>query len=38
MEADPDEEDMEDLRLDDEIECHWRVVLEHNEGRVQNVM
>ena len=29
MEADPDEEDMEDLRLDDEIECPWRVVIEH---------
>ena len=24
----PDEEDMEDVRLDEEIECHWRVVFE----------
>ena len=35
MEPDPDEEDMEDVRLDDERERHWRMVLGYND-RVLN--
>ena len=29
---DPDEEDIEDMVLDDERECHWRMVFEDNNG------
>ena len=36
MDPDPDEEDMEDVRLDDEREHHWRMVLEDNCGGVDN--
>ena len=34
MEYGPDEEDMEDVKLDDERERDWRVVFEENYGRV----
>ena len=34
MDPDPDEEDMEDVRLDDERERHWRMVFEDNGGGV----
>ena len=30
--TDPDEEDIEDMVLDDERECHWRMVFEDNNG------
>ena len=30
MGDDPDEEDMEDVKLDDERECHWRMVFYDN--------
>ena len=36
MDPDPDEEDMEDVRLDDKRERHWRMVLEDNYGGVDN--
>ena len=36
MDPDPDEEDMEEVRLDDEWEHHWRMVLEDNYGVVDN--
>ena len=32
MEADLDRKDMEDVELDDEMECHQRLVLKQNEG------
>ena len=36
MGPDPDEEDMEDVRLDDERERHRKMVLEDNYGGVEN--
>ena len=30
----PDEEEMEDMRLDDKRYCHWRMVFEDNDGGV----
>ena len=33
---DPDEEEVEDVRLDNERECHWRMVSEDNDGGVDN--
>ena len=27
---------MEDVRIYDELENHWRIVLEDNDGRVEN--
>ena len=34
LENDPDEEEMDDVNIDDERECHWRNVFEDNEGGV----
>ena len=34
MESDLDEENMEDVILDDERECHWRIIFEENNGGV----
>ena len=31
MEYDPDEEEMDDVNIDDDMECHWRNVFEDNE-------
>ena len=36
MDQDPDEEYMEDVRLDDEREHHWRMVFEDNGEGVEN--
>ena len=36
VEDDPDEEDMEDVKLDDEKERHWRVVYGDNDGGVDD--
>ena len=36
MEDDPDEEEMDAVNLDDERECHWRMVFEDNGGGVDN--
>ena len=36
MKNDPDEEDMDDVNIDNERECHWRNVLEENEGGVDD--
>ena len=36
MDPDPEEEDMEDVRIYDERERHWRMVLEENYGGVDN--
>ena len=36
MDPDPDEEDMEDVKLDDERERHWRVVFKDNDGGVDD--
>ena len=36
MEDDPDEEDMDDVNVDDERECHWMMVFENNDGGVYN--
>ena len=33
---DPDEEDMEDVKLYDERMCHWRMVFEDNDEGVDN--
>ena len=33
---DPDEEDMEDVKLDNERERHWRIVFEDNDGGVDD--
>ena len=30
VDPDPDQENMKDLKLDDEMERHWRVVFEEN--------
>ena len=32
MEDDPDEEEMENVKLDDEREHHWRMVFKDNYG------
>ena len=34
MDPDPDEEDMEDARLDEKIVHHWRMVFDDNDGGV----
>ena len=36
VEDDPDEEDMEDIKLDNERESHWRMVFEDNNGGVDD--
>ena len=36
METDPDEEDMEDVRLDNERERHWRMVFKDNIKRLDD--
>ena len=36
MEADPDEEEVEDAKIDDERERHWRMVFEDTEGGVHD--
>ena len=36
MDPDPDEEYMEDVRLDGRRECHWRMGLEDNGGGVED--
>ena len=36
MEDDPDEEDMDDVSSDYERERHWRMVLQDNEGGVDD--
>ena len=36
MEDDPDEEEMDDVNLDNERECHWRIVFEDNDGGVDD--
>ena len=33
---DPDEEEMDNINLDDERECHWRMVFEDNDGGVDD--
>ena len=35
MEDAPDEEEMEDINLDDERGCHWKMLFEDNDGRVE---
>ena len=34
VDPDPDEEDMGDVKLDDERERHWRIFFEYNDGGV----
>ena len=36
MEDDPDEEDMENISLDNERECNWRMVFKDNGGGVDD--
>ena len=36
MDLYPDEEEMEDVKLDDKVERHWRVFFEGNYGGVKN--
>ena len=36
VQPDPDEEDIEDVVLDDERECNWRMVFEDNNGGVDD--
>ena len=36
VEDDPDEEEMGDVNLDDERECHWRMVFKENDGGVDD--
>ena len=36
MDPDPDEEEMEDVRLNDKIEHHWRVVFKDNYRGVED--
>ena len=36
MENDPDEEEMDDVNIYDERECHWRNVFKENEGGVDD--
>ena len=36
MEPYPDEEDMEDVRLDNERERHWRMIFEDKDGGVDH--
>ena len=36
LENDPDEEEMDNVNLDDERERHWRMVLEDNDGGVDD--
>ena len=34
MDPDPDEEEIEDVVLSDERECHWHMIFEDNNGGV----
>ena len=36
VQDDPDEEDMENVKLDDDRECHWRMMFEDNDGGVDD--
>ena len=36
MEDDHDEDKMEDMKLDNDRKCHWRMVFEDNGGGVSN--
>ena len=36
VQDDPDEEDMENVNLDDDRECHWRMVFKDNDVGVEN--
>ena len=36
MGDDSDEEDMDDVNLDDDMECHWRMVFKDNGGGVDD--
>ena len=36
MEDDPDGDEMEDVNLDDDMENHWRMVSEDNDGGVDD--
>ena len=36
VEDDPDEKEMDDVNLDEEMECHWRMVFEDNDGGVDD--
>ena len=36
IEPDLDQEDIEDMIIDNKRECHWRTVLEYNDGRIDN--
>ena len=36
MEDYTDEEDMEEVKLDDDMERHWRIVFEYNDGVVDD--
>ena len=36
VEQDPDEEDIEDVQLDNEWECPWRMIFEDNDGGVDD--
>ena len=36
MEDDPEEEDIEDVKLDNKREHHWRMFFEDNNGGVDN--
>ena len=38
MEADTGEEDMEDMRIRNEIERHWKMVFGDNKGGVDDVV
>ena len=36
MEPDPDEEEVEDVRLENKRECHWKMFFEDNDGGVDD--
>ena len=36
MEDDLDEEDMDDVNIDDDRQRHWRIVLDNNDGGVDD--
>ena len=38
MDPDPDEENIKDVVLDDEIERHWRMIFEDNNGGVDGTL
>lgn len=36
MEANPDKEEMEDMSLNDERDCYWRLFFKDNEVRIDD--